>query len=189
MIFATYSSSLFETEDKYFETVSIDLKRDDEKVYEAIVLFRHVEKQCVGFDGDNNFLLTPDEWSYVDENLHQLHAISRRAITKRINEITTWAVQKYDVDDVRRGKQDVATARKELDIPFNTEHSFDNLLDHKEFEKFTDTLERSFGESLSQSFISFFAKTFKELPKPIVVEENKVPYRVGSEYVSWGDWA
>lgn len=191
MISATYSSSVFENKDDYFETVSIDLKRDNESCYEAIVLFRHVERQCVGRDDEGNFMLSPDEWSYVGEKLHQLHTTKRATITRRINEITTWAVQRFNVDDLRRGSPDAAAIREALNIPFNTEHSFRNLLDCKEFDNFTDMLDRSLGQELRQSFIKFFRKTYNELPKSLIEElgtaEPKKPQQ--ALYVAWGDWA
>lgn len=187
----TYSSTVFKTKDEYFETVSVDLKRANERTGYAVVLFRRIEKQCIGYDDNDVFMVTPDEWSYFDERRHELHNISRSQITRKLNEITTWAVQKFDVDDVKEMTADCVLVRNEKKMPFNTEYSNDNLLRDGQMQKFEAILHESFGRHKTYNMMRFFRKHFPELPNSATENFEAVMPTMAAEptYTAWGAWS
>lgn len=192
MISATYSSNVYKTDEHYFESISIDMKHQGERSGFAIVLFRDIEKQCFGYDDNDVFMVTPDEWHYHDERWHELHHVARSQITRKLNEITTWAVQKFDVNDVGKMNHDCVTLRSEKGFPFNDECSFENLLRSHEMEKFERLLQNSLGRHRTYNVLKFFRKHFPELPKTLTENSEKVrPIAAKREpsYTSWGEWA
>lgn len=89
MISAVYSSNVYKDKDEFYESISIDMKRPNERTGFAVIFFRQIEQQCFGYDENDVFMVTPDEWSYSEVHHHKLHNITRNQITKKLNEITT----------------------------------------------------------------------------------------------------
>lgn len=189
---ATYSSTVFETEDEYFETVSIDLERPNlSRERPALILLRRIEKQCIGYDEDEVFMVTPDEWSYFHEHHYEMHNITRQQITQKLNQITTWAVQNFNVDDVGGRATSCVLIRNEKKIPFNTEYSTDNLLHNDSMQKFEAILHESFGRHRTYNIMQFFRKHYPELPMTKIERlKPRVP-TVAAEltYTTWGVWS
>lgn len=187
MISAVYSSNVFKDKDEFYESISIDMKRANERTGFAVIFFRQIEQQCFDYDENNVFMVTPDEWSYSEFHHHKLHNITRSQITKKLNEITTWAVQKFNVDDVGRMNHNCVMFRNETKSPFNDEHSIDDILRDGKMAEFETILQNSFGRHKTQDILEFFCHQFPELPKSVRVRESVMPKK--AMYASWGEWA
>lgn len=192
MIHATYSSNVFKTENDFFESISIDMKRKGERTSFAVVFFRQIEKQCFGYDNNDVFMVTPDEWQYFDECRHELHNITRSQITKKLNEITTWAVRKFDVDNVGKMNHNCVLVRNEREFPFNDELSIENILRDGEMAKFEMLLHNSLGRHKTYNVLQFFRHHFRELPKSMTESFKSIPSITKAKeqsYTTWGEWA
>lgn len=183
-ISATYSSSVFKTDNYLYETVSVDLKRVGESQFTIMILTRCAEIQCFGVDEYGKLILELDDWKTIKAT--DGIDVSRHKLTRMINSTTAMLATDYGVDDVPEDDELCVFMRAQLGAPFCSELSFDNILNPKTFEVFNDTLRHSLGDMKADEFLNYFRGKFRELPKKLNLADEVVREDV---YQMWGVWA
>lgn len=193
-VLATFDSSVYRTNDDYFEKIAITLKRPNERTGFAVILTRRMEVQCFSYDEMGVFLATQDEWVYLDQCCHSMHDVTHQQVNKKLNEITTHLVHKHNVRDVPVNNHDCALMREEKKAPFNCYRTFDNLTSAYHMIAFEDTLQNSLGRHRARDALLFFRKHFPEMVETMV--ENlptpsmkKAMPSNDQAYRQWGEWA